>query len=177
MVNSPSKERTPTQSAEAPKQISTHLTITNKAKEDGEEEETPNNNSCNSKGKNPYYFTFFNEKNEQQTGSNEESTEPNGNAHSSFDKTKASPEPQSQNQPQMFTLNYHKTLDHDKSRSNKPIRGNHRTGGSTHNPTSPSPHAELRKPDSRIKKRELIVPEPTPSFNSKKQASANNSKP
>lgn len=30
----------------------------------GEDDEAHNTNSCEGKGKNPYYFTFFNEKNE-----------------------------------------------------------------------------------------------------------------
>ena len=61
------KERTPTHGTE-PKQLSTQLKINNKKDAspiEDKDEEALNTNSCNSKGKNPYYFTFFNEKNDQ----------------------------------------------------------------------------------------------------------------
>ena len=73
----------------------------------------------------------------------------------------------------MFTLNYHQTLDQDTRRINKPIRGNHRAGGATsQNPNAHARESELTN-ESRIQKRQLMEPEPTPSFNSKKHVSAN----
>ena len=90
-LQSPHKERTPTQSAEPPKQISTHLKITAKVKDHlpGEDEEGINTNSANSKGKNPYYFTFFNEKNDQPNNGVETAE---GNQQSSFDHNKNTPQ-------------------------------------------------------------------------------------
>lgn len=80
----------------------------------------------------------------------------------------------------MFTLNYHQTLDQDTRRINKPIRGNHRAGGSTQNQNTHAVHqrneSEMTS-ESRIQKRQMIEPEPTPSFNSKKHVSANANKP
>lgn len=71
------KERTPTHGTE-PKVLPTHLKINNKkeaAQPPAEDEEGPNTNSCNSKGKNPYYFTFFNEKNDQPANTSGEAAE------------------------------------------------------------------------------------------------------
>ena len=81
---------------------------------------------------------------------------------------------QNQQQAQMFTLNY-QTLDQDTRRVNQPIRGNHHAGGAQNSAVNKQGTRDVESTaDSRIQKRQPLEPgEPTPSFNSQKQASAN----
>ena len=73
VMQSPTKERTPTHNNEKNKLIN-HLKINNKNDaKPMDDEDGMNTNSCNSKGKNPYYFTFFNEKNDQPSNNGAES--------------------------------------------------------------------------------------------------------